>query len=106
MDRYRTWPDKPGDKPRLSILHESRQAMIVSHNSKRDATILKRTADVSADADRFATAETAEEIVDTTDSTTDDEEGEHASDEDQHDDQTNFEYKNPLFQLFESDMNI
>ncbi len=73
--------------------------MIVSHNSKRDATILKRAADVSADADRFAAAE---DIVDTTD----DEEGEHVSDEDQHDDQTNFEYKNPLVQLFESDMNI
>ena len=36
--------------PDVSILHESRQALIVSHNCKRDA-------DVSADADRFAAAE-------------------------------------------------
>ena len=50
MERYRTWPDKPAEKPRVSILHESRQALIVSHNCKRDA-------DVSADADRFAAAE-------------------------------------------------
>ncbi len=76
--------------------------MIVAHNSKRDSAILKRAADVSADADRFAAAEAAEDIVDSTD----DEEGEHASDEDQHDDQTDYASKNPLFQLFESDMNI
>ena len=111
MERYRTWPDKPAEKPRVSILHESRQALIVSHNCKRDAAILKKAADVSADADRFAAAEAeAEEDAATTDDgTTDDDEeaeGEHASDDGDPTNNSTYLYKNPLLSLFESDMNI
>ena len=81
MERYRTWPDKPSPIPLVSILHESRQALIVAHSSKRDATILKKAADVSADPGRVAAAG----AVDEDSTTTNDEagsEGEHTSDED------------------------